>query len=408
MIVAESGERQPVHRALFMVSLAVHIGLTVRFLANTAAAVDLLDVVTYLTVGLFSTALSTAKFVARRLWVYAVALTVHYLIAIPLLAFLFRYSYDPVVWTVVFLAEIFVYIGAPWNAVLGAVAILTHAVTGSVGSALWPPSYGTDGFLLGIAVQVTALVMVHGGGCLLIGYRERLVERERDNERLEMALTQLSLANVSYQELAVDLEERSVEKERQRITRDIHDVVGYTLTNNIIMMEAAVDMIRKDPLGVPRLLHSARENSEQGLAQIRAALYKLREQRVAHPEGIGAVARMVRVFQRATGLEIRLELGDRRLELPEEVSSVVYHFVQEGLINSFRHGHASRMLVMFFLADHNLVVEVWDNGTGAASPSEGIGITGMRERAAFIGATVSYENVIDGFSITLRIPKERL
>ncbi len=63
---------------------------------------------------------------------------------------------------------------------------------------------------------------------------------------------------------------------------------------------------------------------------------------------------------------------------------------------------------MIFSAEHHLVVEVWHNGSGAASPQEGIGIGGMRERAAVVGGTVLYENVIDGFSITLRIPKQRL
>ncbi len=404
MILPESAWRLPIPRALLFASLLLHVGLAARFLTDPIHAHELLESVTFLAVCVFSASLSTAKFLATKLWHYSIALALHFAIAVPLLRLLFQYAYDPIVWTVVFLAEIFVYVGSPWNAILGGGAILTYAVVGFI----VVETFSGFGHIWRVGTQALALVLVHGCGCLFIGYRERLVDREREIERLEMAFAQLSLANVSYQELAVDLEERSVEKERQRITRDIHDVVGYTLTNNIIMMEAAVDMIRKDPLGVPRLLHSARENSEKGLAQIRAALYELREQRVSRPEGIGAVTRMVRVFQRATGLEIRLELGDRRLELSEEVGSVVYHFVQEGLINSFRHGHASKILIMFFSAENELVVEVWDNGTGAVSPKEGIGITGMRERASLVGATVSYENVVDGFSITIRIPKEHL
>jgi signal transduction histidine kinase len=168
-------------------------------------------------------------------------------------------------------------------------------------------------------------------------------------------------------------------------------------------------MIRKDPLGVPALLQSARDNAEEGLEQIRTALYQFRERTVDHPEGVAAIARMVRIFRQTTGVEVKLEIGGiAPLALGPGSRETVQHFVQESLINSFRHGRATQILVMLYWGEGEFSAAVWDNGSGMSSNTEGIGISGMRERAAKLGGRLSYENVVDGFSIKLRIARDRL
>jgi len=73
---------------------------------------------------------------------------------------------------------------------------------------------------------------------LMVSYRERLIDSEGEVARLDGLVERLVHSNVRYQEYAKMVEEASTENERKRIIRDIHDIVGYTLTNNITMMEA--------------------------------------------------------------------------------------------------------------------------------------------------------------------------
>lgn len=396
---------QPLPASVLFGSIVFHGSVVVRYFCERAAGDTSLAVVTFTTVLVLSASLSLIKYLLIYRWQYAIALAFHFILAVPVMSLLRAYDYAPVAWAFIFILEIAVYMPLAWSLLLGGLVTSFYALTAMVWSRA---SYQSADAVWTLVLELCGLLFVTLGAGLLINYRERLVWSERERDRLDESLTRLAAANMSYQAYAIDLEERSVEKERQRITRDIHDIVGYTLTNNIIMMEAAVDMIRKDPLGVPRLLHSARQNSEHGLEQIRTALYQLRAQSERAPEGVGAITRMVRVFQRATGVEVRLELGGEPFRLSGDANAAVLHFVQEGLINSFRHGRATQILVMFYLGPADLSVNVWDNGAGSDVPQEGIGISGMRERAEQMDGSLTYENAVDGFSITLRIPRSRL
>jgi signal transduction histidine kinase len=388
----------PIPIAVLSGSMLVHLLYLLRFVVQ-GDGTNLVERVTFLVVLCVSALVSVAKHFTSIRPYYLIAVGVHLALSIPVVALLESYGYASLVWAVVFVAEIVFYVSARLSVALGGAFCAVYAVViGISGVSLWD-----------VATDMVCLAGVVAGGALLGQYRQELVTLEGELARLDGAVTQLGRANMSYQEYAIDVEERSTEEERKRITRDIHDVVGYTLTNNIIMMEAAVDMIRKDPLGVPALLQSARDNAEEGLEQIRTALYQFRERTVDHPEGVAAIARMVRIFRQTTGVEVKLEIGGiAPLALGPGSRETVQHFVQESLINSFRHGRATQILVMLYWGEGEFSAAVWDNGSGMSSNTEGIGISGMRERAAKLGGRLSYENVVDGFSIKLRIARDRL
>jgi signal transduction histidine kinase len=396
--------RQPVAIAILSFSVIVHGGLVVQFL-SAGVEYELIDRVTYLFLIGLSAGISGIKPVIEQRWAYLIVAGVHLAVSAWVIAVLIRHGLPALAWTCVVAAETLLYLPAH---VGSAFAVLFGL---SYGGVLFAVLGGElDQFWYHLFQDLVVLTLVSSGTLLFRGYREELVQRELDVERLDGAVLRLSRANMSYQEFALDVEEKSTELERKRITRDIHDLVGYTLTNSIVTMEAAVDMIRVDPLRVPALLQSARDNAEEGLSQIRESLYRLRSEKPEHPKGVREVSRMVANFGKATSIEVDLEIGGvPPIYLGDDACYVTHHFVQEALINSFRHGRASKILVMLYWADDRLAATVWDNGPGKiAAKGEGIGISGMRERAAQVDGTISYENVIDGFSITLNIPRERL
>ena len=240
---------------------------------------------------------------------------------------------------------------------------------------------------------------------MLLYYRERVITLERESQRLDGAVAELSRANLGYQEYAALLEQRSMMEERKRITREIHDIIGYTLTNNIMMMEAAVEAVRRDPDHVSRLITQARRNAEEGLDGIRNALYLLRAQEDPRLDGVDLIARLVGNFRAATGVDVRLEYGNTGEALRGGAEGVLVPIIQEALTNSFRHGRATLVEILFWRRDDGtLVVTIGDNGRGETAVHQGIGTEGMRERLEPLGGTLRLAPHAHGFTVTVELP----
>lgn len=224
-------------------------------------------------------------------------------------------------------------------------------------------------------------------------------------DRLSEALLEVTRLNLSYQDYSASVEEKSALEERLRLTRDIHDVVGYALTNTIMLMRAASLMCGKEPEKVPALLDSARADADQALSQVRAILGDLRRREIRSAAGPNAIARAVRAFKAATGVEVDLDYGNFDWAVSGEEAFAASHFVQEGMLNAVTHGKATEIRVSFRRSEEGLVVSVKDNGAGAKAVHEGIGISGMRERIEKLGGRIEYGSSDGGFDIRMRLPR---
>jgi signal transduction histidine kinase len=239
-------------------------------------------------------------------------------------------------------------------------------------------------------------------------YRKSLLGMKRETARLEEMAVALTKLNFQYQSVASNAAEIAMLDERKRITRDVHDIVGYTLTNNIAMMEAATDMMRRNPIGVPALINAARENAEEGLQRIREALYRLRGNSTTLATGLHALTRLCKMFDQATGISVRFEYGNSAWSYGEISDSAIYHLVQEALINSFRHGRANHITIVLSEAEGDITLAIADDGKGASDFEEGIGLAGMRERIECLGGSLRMDGLHGGFSLLASIPKVKV
>ena len=244
-------------------------------------------------------------------------------------------------------------------------------------------------------------------GSLMTKHREQVVDLTDLMNHSKESLVNLAKANTVYQNYAFDAREQAEESERLRITRDIHDIVGYSLTNNMMLMEAALDLVKENPLALPAIIETSRSNAEEGLEQVRLAMYKLREQESSYPIGIKAVARLAGIFEQATGICIKCEFTNMPLIISNDIDSAIYHLVQEALVNSFRHGKATEADILFWYDSETVHVHVRDNGSGNAKIEEGIGLKGMRERIEELGGSVRAKVDNSGFTISVIIPLRR-
>jgi signal transduction histidine kinase len=257
---------------------------------------------------------------------------------------------------------------------------------------------------LSIAIVVFYVILFIALSSVLKELNDHLEQQREMNARLDNAVAQLTSANLGFQQHAFVVEEESAENERKRISRDIHDTVGYVMTNIIMMMEEADSLLGDGPSRVRQLLHATRLQALQGWNEARLALRALRTLPSEEDRGIQAIQRLVKAFRKATGVKVRLELGNTPVRFTEEVEAVLYRLVQEGLTNSFRHGRATAIDISFWMTERDLRITVRDNGVGASEFKAGIGLSGIHERLNPLGGTLLARNIVDGFELVITIP----
>jgi len=278
---------------------------------------------------------------------------------------------------------------------------------------LWPVFFGPSG-LVGATSwpafeEIGALLFVlalSGAAAIWIG-RAAMRRRELDEAiRLQEGnLAAISELNLNLQGYARTVDEESAERERNRISREIHDISGYIFTNLIALMDAAGSMPRNDTVALADILVTARAQAQEGLRETRIALRKLRSEQSGLTDCTRAIYKIVSIFRKLAGIEIELNLGNMPHFLPQDLGLALYRTVQEGLTNAVRHGRARCVRVSFWAEGGDLLLTIADDGKGAGEIIKGIGLSGMEERLGALGGSVSVSSAPEGgFTLSARVP----
>lgn len=239
--------------------------------------------------------------------------------------------------------------------------------------------------------------------CLLARHRARSELLAAEGSGLRDVTRRLAETQLGYLEFARSAGKKSSADERNRLSAELHDTIGYTLTNLEMILEAGVDLVDTDRSRLKDLLRTGLSQAREGMVETRRALYLVRGQ-VDRPRFLNAVQELASVFGKTTGMKVRIDYGAFPASCGEEADSAFYHFIQEGLVNAFSHGKAKNVKLYLGGDPENLRVSIIDDGIGAEDIVEGIGILGMRERFGRLGGTISIEFPVDGFKITATVP----
>ena len=201
---------------------------------------------------------------------------------------------------------------------------------------------------------------------------------------------------------------RAVVDERLRIARELHDVIGHSISLISIQAEAAARSARTNPDAVPGFLTTISDVSRQVLAELRSVLAVLRPDAGAEmrPQpGLGELGELVARLN-AGGVQTRLDAEP--MEVPPGVGLTVYRIVQESLTNVVKHaGPHAKAGVTIVRSGGVVRVLVHDDGVGPSGPvsSTAHGIVGMRERTAVYGGTLhTGARAGGGFEVEALIP----
>lgn len=291
--------------------------------------------------------------------------------------------------------------------ILAPVAFMLSLLLFSDAALAWPQFPDTvtdvDVFLTSAIGVVIVVVMVY----LQVKCRQETALRQ-EIPSLRETIDELSAANLGYSSFTELARQQSALEERNRITREIHDGVGYTLTNIIMLSEVSLDTCPADQPTLYENIDAIRMQAKTGLYDTRRALRELRSTEIGIPRGVQAIRNLVQTYSRATGIAAKLEmLVPNDVFDSSDLFLSAYRFVQEALTNTFRHGHATSVLVRAQRDLDWVIVSVTDDGIGASAVNEGIGLQGMRERIESLGGELRYSGV-NGFTVIARIPVQRV
>ncbi len=200
--------------------------------------------------------------------------------------------------------------------------------------------------------------------------------------------------------------------ERQRLAREMHDVLAHSLSGLVVQLEGARLLAVSDPADgrLAATIDRAHQLAKSGLEEARQAIGMLRDDDLPGP---GKLAALARSFEADTGVPCRYTETGRPAELGSAVWLALYRVTQEALTNVRKHAHAERAEVRldYLPAEVSLAIEDFAAATGAPSfaaaggaSGGGYGLTGMRERAELLGGSLTAAPTGHGFLVLLRVP----
>ena len=195
-----------------------------------------------------------------------------------------------------------------------------------------------------------------------------------------------------------------IEQERNRIARDMHDVVAHSLAVVIAQADGARYAMKNDAKAADEALATISTTAREALGDVRILLGQLRHSQGEAPQPV--LADLDRLFEqlRSSGLGVRRIDHGQPHALGTGQQLAVYRIVQESLTNALRHGaDPKEALVRFEWTDRDLEVQVSNTFTDLTQ-SGGHGIDGMRERAVLAGGSLTAEPVNDVFTVTASVP----
>ncbi len=198
-----------------------------------------------------------------------------------------------------------------------------------------------------------------------------------------------------------------VEQERNRIARDMHDVVAHSLAVVIAQADGARYAQKGDPVAMDGTLATIADTARSALGDVRLLLVELRHRQGEGPQPLLTDLDALFAQMSGAGLRLRHTVAGTEQALPVGHQIAVYRILQEALTNALRYGKPDAPVhVDMVWRDGGVSLRVQNLAhTTSAGDSLGHGIPGMRERAGLVGGSLIAERTAeDGFLVSAFVP----
>ena len=272
-------------------------------------------------------------------------------------------------------SALFVYVTAASGILLPARIAAAVVAAAAVGVGILGAARGDSD----AAIAATVLTVVSIGALMAAFGRIVRVNRELRATREELATL-------------------AVAEERLRIARDLHDLLGHSLSVIALKSELAGRLLEKDPSRAAGEIEEIQTVTREALAEVRGAVQGYR--------GLALAESLARARSALTAAGINCDLAGADVSLPADLDAVLAWAVREGTTNVIRHSHARRCQIRIRADRASAALEIDDDGRAEATGDHhGSGLQGLRERAQRVRGTLEAgARPEGGFRLRVTVP----
>ena len=202
----------------------------------------------------------------------------------------------------------------------------------------------------------------------------------------------------------------AVRAERDRIARELHDVIAHSVSAMVVQTAAAQDLVRTDPDRAERVLRDVADTGRRALVETGRLLHVIRDESdelgLDPAPGVADLDRLVEEF-RSEGLEVDLSVDERLAPLPAGIDVSAYRIAQEALTNALRYGRGTATLQVTGLDDGVTIRATNPTGPARTSMGSGLGLRGLAERVSLLGGTLTHGSADGHFVLAATLPVEQ-
>ncbi|MBL8050757.1 MAG: sensor histidine kinase, partial [Anaerolineales bacterium] len=249
-------------------------------------------------------------------------------------------------------------------------------------------------------------LLINGGWIILIMilFNQQMYEREKAIELAES----LESANAKLAAYNAKIESLTLQNERQRMARELHDTLAQGVAGLVLQLEAVKAHLSADRKErASSIVEQALLRARATLSESRAAIDDLRSAPTNLSESI---QEKVKRFTQATGIPCETEISINENQFSNEVTNHAVSILSEALANITKHAQAKNVKVKFIIQNEKLELEIQDDGKGFNVNEESsghYGLLGMRERARLSNGNLEIESNSNGTRIHLIIEGEK-
>ena len=253
-----------------------------------------------------------------------------------------------------------------------------------------------------IPVMVFGNVLFYYGAHLVfkLKYQENLL-KEQENQLFEQ---KKELQQAQY--TMGTMKELYTLQERNRISREIHDSVGNSLSTIIIQLGAISKLSEENSPQVSQMSAQLREFAVKGLQEVRTVVHDLKPEQLTKQQLTVALEEFIYETKQHSGVEFIFRQNKPTFQLTKEQELTIFRGVQEATTNAIRHGKATKITLLMMYSANELIVTIMDNGGGSSAISLEGGLKALEERLHEQQAQLEIKNTEQGFTVQMKLKGE--
>ena len=253
-----------------------------------------------------------------------------------------------------------------------------------------------------IPVMVFGNVLFYYGAHLVfkLKYQENLL-KEQENQLFEQ---KKELQQAQY--TMGTMKELYTLQERNRISREIHDSVGHSLSTIIIQLGAISKLSEENNPQVSQMSAQLREFAVKGLQEVRTVVHDLKPEQLTKQQLNVALEEFIYETKQHSGVEFVFRQNKPTIQLSKEQELTIFRGVQEATTNAIRHGKATKITLLMMYSANELIVTIMDNGMGSSAISLEGGLKALEERLHELQAQLEIKNTEQGFTVQMKLKGE--